>query len=305
MRLPKKVVRELAVEPGGAAGLHHRSTSHTRADWLSPTGRSTPRDLAEHDLESFKQDLASAQELLYASDRWALLLVFQALDAAGKDGTIKHVMSGVNPQGCQVFSFGRPSDAELRHDFLWRCATVLPERGRIGIFNRSYYEEVLVVRVHPELLAAQHLPDGAPAGPRLWNERYEDINAFERHLVRNGTRIVKFFLHVSEDEQRARFLARLDDPGKQWKFSPADLAERAHFAEYLQAYEDAITATSTPWAPWYVVPADHKPAMRALVGGIVVDAIDQLGLHLPAAGPDRAAELEAARRALGGASGAR
>ncbi len=299
MRLPKQVIDELTVAPGGAAGLKRRSTSGTHTDWLGPLGRSHPKDLAEHDLDEFKQELESAQELLYASDRWALLLIFQALDAAGKDGTIKHVMSGVNPQGCQVFSFNQPSALELRHDFLWRSATSLPERGRIGIFNRSYYEEVLVVRVHPDLLAGQRLPPHPALGPHLWKERFEDINAFERHLVRNGTRVVKFFLHVSEDEQRARFLARLDDPAKQWKFSPADLAERAHFDEYQHAYEEAITATSTPWAPWYVIPADHKPAMRALVGGIVVDVIGQLDLHVPEVAPDVAAELESARRALG------
>ena len=190
---------------------------------------------------------------------WALLLIFQALDAGGKDGTIKHVMSGVNPEGCEVFSFKEPSREELRHDFIWRCAKVLPERGRIGIFNRSYYEEVLVVRVHPEMLAPQHLPSGSEAGSRLWQGRYEDINNFEHHLHRSGTRVVKFFLHVSKEEQRRRLLARLDDPAKQWKFSPADLAERSHFDEYQQAYEEALTATSTSWAPWYVVPADEKP----------------------------------------------
>ena len=300
MRLPKQVIDELTVDPGNAAGLHRRSTSGTHADWLGPLGRSHPKDLAEHDLDELKHELEAAQELLYASDRWALLLIFQALDAAGKDGTIKHVMSGVNPQGCQVFSFKQPSALELRHDFLWRCATSLPERGRIGIFNRSYYEEVLVVRVHPDLLAEQHLPPDPAPGPHLWEERFEDINAFERHLDRNGTRIVKFFLHVSADEQRRRFLARLDDPAKQWKFSPADLAERAHFDEYQHAYEEAITATSTLWAPWHVIPADHKPAMRALVGGIVVDVIGQLDLHVPEVAPEVVAELESARRALDG-----
>ena len=298
MRLNQKVINELMVHPGTPAALGRRSTSETRADWLGPIGRSSQKNVAEHDLDEFKKELESAQELLYADDTWALLLIFQAPDAAGKDGTIKHVMSGVNPQGCEVFSFKQPSTEELRHDFLWRCAKALPERGRIGIFNRSYYEEVLVVRVHPELIAQQHLPSGSEAGSRLWQRRYEDINTFEHHLHRNGTRVVKFFLHVSKEEQRRRFLARLDDPAKQWKFSPADLAERSHFDAYQQAYEEALTATSTSWAPWYVVPADQKPAMRALVGAIVVNAIDELNLHAPSIGEEQARELENAREAL-------
>jgi PPK2 family polyphosphate:nucleotide phosphotransferase len=298
VRLNQKVINELMVHPGTPAALGRRSTSETRADWLGPIGRSSQKNVAEHDLDEFKKDLESAQELLYADDTWALLLIFQAPDAAGKDGTIKHVMSGVNPQGCEVFSFKQPSTEELRHDFLWRCAKALPERGRIGIFNRSYYEEVLVVRVHPELIAQQHLPSGSEAGSRLWQGRYEDINTFEHHLHRNGTRVVKFFLHVSKEEQRRRFLARLDDPAKQWKFSPADLAERSHFDAYQQAYEEALTATSTSWAPWYVVPADQKPAMRALVGAIVVNAIDELNLHAPSIGEEQARELEKARKAL-------
>ena len=279
MKLPRAVVRELMVEPGRPAGLKRRSTSATASAWLGPLGRAHPKEVAEHDLDVFKAALTVAQELLYASNRWSLLLVFQALDAGGKDGTIKHVMSGVNPQGCEVVSFKQPSEMELRHDFLWRCSTRLPERGHIGIFNRSYYEDVLVVRVHPELAARR--PAGAAASGQLWGERFEDINAFERHLTRNGTRIVKFFLHVSQAEQRRRLLERLDDPDKQWKFSPADLAEHGRFDEYQVAYEDAITATSTSWAPWYVVPADHKYALRALVGGIVVDAIDALDLSRP------------------------
>jgi PPK2 family polyphosphate:nucleotide phosphotransferase len=298
VKLDKQVIHELAVHPGTRADLAKRSTTDTKADWLGPIGRSNPKDVATHDLEEFKRELEASQELLYASDRWALLLVFQALDAAGKDGTIKHVMSGVNPQGCEVFSFKQPSAEELRHDFLWRCAKATPERGRIGIFNRAYYEEVLVTRVHPELLAAQHLPPGAEHGPKLWEQRFEDINAFEHHLVRNGTRVVKFFLHLSKEEQRRRFLARLDDEAKQWKFSPSDLAERVYFDAYQEAYEEALSATSTAWAPWYVVPADHKPAMRALVGGIIVDVIDQLDLHFPEVDAAQAAELEEARRLL-------
>jgi PPK2 family polyphosphate:nucleotide phosphotransferase len=298
VRLSHKVIDELMVHPGKPAALSRRSTSGTRADWLGPIGRSSPKDIAEHDLEEFKNDLESAQELLYADDTWALLLVFQALDAGGKDGTIKHVMSGVNPEGCEVFSFKEPSSEELRHDFLWRCAKALPERGRIGIFNRSYYEEVLVVRVHPELLVPQHLPSGSEAGSRLWQGRYEDITAFEHHLHRNGTRVVKFFLHVSKEEQRRRLLARLDDPAKQWKFSPADLAERSHFDEYQQAYEEALSATSTSWAPWYVIPADEKSVTHALVSGVLLNAIDALDLHVPSLGEDQVRELKNARKAL-------
>ncbi len=298
MKLPADAIHELTVTPGSGADLHHRSTERISADWLARHGRADTKAVAEHDLDRFKAELESAQELLYADDSWSVLLVFQALDAAGKDGTIKHVMSGVNPQGCQVVSFKQPSQEELRHDFLWRCARQLPERGRIGIFNRSYYEEVLVVRVHPELLEAQRLPPGTGHRAGLWQERFEDINAFEHHLVRSGTKVVKFFLHVSKDEQRRRFLDRLDDPAKQWKFSAADLAEREHFDAYQLAYEQALTATSTPWAPWYVIPADHKPTMRALVGGVVVHTIDDLGLRLPALSPGAAAEIGRARAAL-------
>ena len=298
VRLQRTVVDELTVRPGTSAGLGSRSTGATRADWLRPAGLTHAHDVAEHDLVAFRQELASAQELLWASDTWALLVVLQALDAAGKDGTIKHVMSGVNPQGCAVASFKQPSQHELAHDFLWRCTAALPERGRIGIFNRSYYEDVLVVRVHPELLAGRRLPPAAADGDTLWRQRYEDINAFEKHLVRNGTRVVKIFLHVSKHEQRRRFLERLDEPSKNWKFSSADLAERSFFDDYQQAYEEALTATSTPWAPWYVVPADHKHAMRALVGGILVDFVGQLDLRRPLPGPGEQEALHAARRAL-------
>jgi PPK2 family polyphosphate:nucleotide phosphotransferase len=297
MKLHKRVVEELLVEPGSPARLADRSTAETQADWLGPMGRSSPKEVAAQDLDAFKVELEEAQELLYADAGWALLVVLQALDAAGKDGTIKHVMSGVNPQGCQVVAFKQPSAEELRHDFLWRCSRALPERGRIGIFNRSYYEEVLVCRIHPELLASQNLTDGAKPD-QLWQQRYEDINTFERHLVRSGTRILKLFLHISKEEQRKRFLQRLDDPAKQWKFSSADMAERAHFDSYQHAYEEAITATSTPWAPWYVVPADHKFALRALVGGVVVHAIEQLDLRIPSVSDDELATLARARQAL-------
>ena len=298
MKLHRALIDELMVAPGKPAGLADRSTTTTRTDWLGPVGRSRPKDVAEQDLQAFKWELEQAQELLYADASWSVLVVLQALDAAGKDGTIKHVMSGVNPQGCRVVSFKQPSAEELRHDFLWRCSKVLPERGQIGIFNRSYYEEVLVCRVHPELLAAEHLPGGPGPTEALWRERYEDINGFERHLVRNGTRIVKIFLHISKGEQRKRFLARLDDPAKQWKFSASDLVEHGFFDTYQEVYEESLTATSTPWAPWYVVPADHKYALRALVGGIVVHAIDQLDLHPPSVPADQREALIQARQAL-------
>jgi PPK2 family polyphosphate:nucleotide phosphotransferase len=241
--------------------------------------------------------LAALQDRLYAQDRWGVLVVFQAMDAAGKDGTIKHVMSGVNPQGCQVFSFKAPSSEEIDHDFLWRASRCLPERGRIGIFNRSYYEEVLVVRVHEDILARQRLPP-ALVTKRVWAERYEDIAGFERYLARQGYVILKFFLHVSPAEQRKRFLERLDDPGKNWKFSAADVAERAHWRAYMEAYEDAIRATATPHAPWYVVPADNKWFTRLVVAAAIVDALADLDLHYPTPGRTQRDQLRDARRVL-------
>jgi PPK2 family polyphosphate:nucleotide phosphotransferase len=297
MKLDQTVVDKLMVKPGKPADLEKRSTDETFARWIAPGGDS-PKKLAESDLDQFKDELDTAQELLYATHSYALLVIFQAPDAAGKDGTIKHVMSGVNPQGCSVTSFKVPSSEELAHDFLWRCSRVLPEKGRIGIFNRSYYEEVLVARVHASVLSGEQLPREAGHGDKLWDARYEDINAFERHLSRNGTRIVKFYLHVSKDEQKKRLLERLGDPSKYWKFSSSDLSERAYFGEYRRAYETAITATSTPWAPWYVVPADHKYAMRALVAGVLTHTIEQLDLHMPEVTPEMSAEIESQRQAL-------
>jgi len=241
--------------------------------------------------------LAEYQDRLYAQDRWAVLLVFQAMDAAGKDGTIKHVMSGVNPQGCEVYSFKQPASEELDHDFLWRCMPCLPNRGHIGIFNRSYYEEVLVVRVHPEFLGAQKLPPELVT-KRIWEQRYADIAGFERYLANNGTVIRKFFLHVSKKEQKRRFLARLDEPEKHWKFSAADVKERRHWDEYMEAYEDMIRATATPRAPWYVVPADNKWFTRLVVAAAVVKTLDDLDLHYPKVGKKQRAELAAARAAL-------
>jgi PPK2 family polyphosphate:nucleotide phosphotransferase len=242
-------------------------------------------------------ELAKLQDTLYAQDRWAVLLIFQAMDAAGKDSAIKHVMSGINPQGCQVASFKAPSVEELNHDYLWRCQRHLPERGRIGIFNRSYYEEVLAVRVHPEFLEKQNLPPTL-VDKKIWARRHEDICAFERYLTRNGIAICKFFLHVSQAEQKRRFLERLDTPEKNWKFSAADVAERQHWREYLAAYQDMIRATATPWAPWYVVPADHKWFTRAVVGGAVIDALASLNLHYPDVDKAKRGELAAARKAL-------
>jgi len=241
--------------------------------------------------------MTELQDKLYAQDRWAVLFIFQALDAGGKDGAIKHVMSGVNPQGCQVYSFKAPSAEELDHDYLWRCAKALPERGRIGIFNRSYYEEVLVVRVHPEVLARQHLPPRLVT-ERIWEERYEDIRRFERYLGRNGTVIRKFFLHLSREEQKARFLERLSEPEKHWKFSAADVRERGHWEAYQRAYEDAIRATSTPEAPWYVVPADHKWFTRLVISAAILETLESLALAYPVLSPAARAELAEAREAL-------
>jgi PPK2 family polyphosphate:nucleotide phosphotransferase len=241
--------------------------------------------------------LAEEQDMLYAQDRWSLLLIFQAMDAAGKDGTIKHVMSGVNPQGCQVFSFKQPSSEELQHDFMWRYSKRLPERGRIGIFNRSYYEEVLVVRVHPEILRRQNLP--APlVSKRIWDERLFDIAHFEDYLTRQGVVVLKFFLHLSRKEQRKRFLARLDRPDKHWKFSPSDVHERKFWDDYMYAFEEAIRATATEHAPWYVVPADNKWFTRLVVAAVIVEAVETLDLAYPTVDPAKRRELQAIRAAL-------
>ena len=242
--------------------------------------------------------LSELQRLHYASDRHAVLLIFQAMDAAGKDGAIQHVMSGVNPQGCQVFSFKHPSATELDHDFLWRTTQALPERGRIGIFNRSYYEEVLIVRVHPEILKAQRIPDELINGNTIWAERYRSIRHLEKHLHRNGTRIIKYFLHISEEEQRKRFLARIDDPDKNWKFSIADAKERKYWDDYMKAYEACLSETSTKDSPWYVVPADDKENARLIIAQIVVDTLKTLKLSYPKPGADHLRELGLIRKQL-------
>ncbi len=254
---------------------------------------------ARKDLEKGIERLADLQEKLYAQDQWGVLLIFQAMDAAGKDGAIGHVMSGVNPQGCQVFSFKAPSAEELDHDFLWRTTRSLPERGRIGIFNRSYYEEMLIVRVHPAILERQHLPKGVVT-KRIWEERFEDVAAFERYLARNGYAIVKFFLHVSKKEQQARLLARLEQPEKNWKFSLADAKERAYWDDYMAAYEDVIRRTAAPHAPWYVVPADNKWFTRLVVAKAIEETLLGLKLAFPAIDEAKRAELETAREVLAG-----
>ncbi|TAM46123.1 MAG: polyphosphate kinase 2 family protein [Acidobacteria bacterium] len=285
----RKLVERYRVAKGGAFRL-------TGVDPADSGGIKSKREAREA-LASGVARLEGLQEKLYAQDRWAVLAIFQAMDAAGKDGTIKHVMSGINPQGCDVHSFKQPSSEELDHDFLWRCGIRLPERGRIGIFNRSYYEEVLVVRVHPEFLASQHMPPEL-TGAGIWKERFEDINAFERHLTRSGTRVLKFFLHVSPEEQRRRFLERLDTPQKRWKFSPADVAEREHWDAYMTAYEEMIQHTATPHAPWYVVPADHKWFARFLVAEALIAALEDLHLAFPKVAKERGKELDRARAAL-------
>ena len=249
-------------------------------------------------LEEHARELSALQRLHYASNRYALLLIFQGMDAGGKDGAIRHVMSGVNPQGCEVFSFKQPSAEELEHDFLWRTTCRLPERGRIGIFNRSYYEEVLVVRVHPEILRSQGLAEELRDEKTIWEDRYRSIVDLEEHLYRNSTRIIKVFLHLSKDEQRKRFLARIDEPDKNWKFSLADIHERKYWKHYVQAYEACLSATSTHHAPWYVVPADDKENARLIVSKIVIDAFNELKMAYPKTTPKRREELESIRKRL-------
>ena len=285
------------LQPGKKVRLKDHDTGWAQTKELKELGKDAVKERSKEILDKNLEDLAKAQELLYADDRYALLIVLQAMDAAGKDGTIKHVMSGVNPQGCQVFSFKKPSAEELNHNFLWRYMKCVPERGRIGIFNRSYYEDVLVVKVHPELLDQQKLPPGK-RGKSFWEARYEDINAFERHLVRNGIVVLKFFLNVSKEEQKQRFLERLERPEKNWKFSTSDLSERAFWADYMNAYEDALTATTTEEAPWYVVPADNKWVTRAVVADVITTAIRSLDLRFPEVTEEQRKLLAQARSQL-------
>ena len=290
-----KILNQFLVEPGTEVKLKDYVTDWTESEEAKAFGKGEIKERTKEILEHSRLELAEAQEVLYASDTHSVLIILQAMDAAGKDGTIRHVMSGVNPQGCQVFSFKKPSAEELDHNFLWRYMKSLPERGRIGIFNRSYYEDVLVVKVHPDWLGP-----GAPENPdkRFWEKRYEDINNFEKHLSRNGTLVLKFFLHVSKEEQRKRFLERLTNPEKHWKFSEADLAEREHWKAYRKAFEDALTATSTKRAPWHIIPADRKYEARAVVADIITTSIQNLGLEFPQVGAEQMARLEAAKAKL-------
>lgn len=281
--------RDFRVRPGDRVDLREWPTN------LAPMFKS--KDRYQQMLQEHIAELSSLQQVLYGSDRDAVLLIFQGMDAAGKDGAIKHVMSGVNPEGCQVFGFKQPSASELRHDFLWRTTRDLPARGQIGIFNRSYYEEVLIVRVHPELLSNEGLAL-PPDHETLWRERYRSIVDLEKHLHRNGTRIIKFFLHISKEEQRKRFLARIDEPDKNWKFSLADIAERRFWKEYMKAYARCLRATSTRHAPWYVVPADDKDNARLIVSRIVLDVLAGLKLAYPTTTAARRRELLAIRKRL-------
>ena len=278
---------------GDGQGFQLKAVNPADTLQLDPSNKEAAQAVLKEGVEI----LSELQDKLYAQDRWAVLLIFQAMDAAGKDSTIKHVMSGVNPQGCQVTSFKAPSTEELDHDYLWRCQRHLPERGRIGIFNRSYYEETLVVRVHPELLGRQSLPPQR-VGPQIWQERFDDIRHFEGYLGRNGVVVRKFFLHVSKQEQKKRFLKRLDEPEKHWKFSAADVRERGHWQSYMHAYEEMIQYTASEDAPWYVVPADHKWFTRLVVAAAVIDTLLSLDLHYPSVSPEARKELETARRDL-------
>jgi PPK2 family polyphosphate:nucleotide phosphotransferase len=285
----EKLARKYRVD----SGKHFRLKDFDPAD----TGHWESKERAQETLQKGIACTADLQDKLYAQDSWSLLLIFQAMDAAGKDGIIKHVMTGINPQGCQVYSFKTPSDRELQHDFLWRTTINLPERGHIGIFNRSYYEEVLVVRVHPEILKSQKLPPPL-VGKRIWDERFEDIRCFERHMARSGTVIRKFFLNVSKKEQKARFLARLEEPEKNWKFSAADIREREYWDEYQEAYQDMIRNTATEHAPWYIVPADNKWFTRIAVSAVVIDALESLNLAYPKVDAAKKKELSAAKKVL-------
>jgi len=285
----EKLAKTFRVE----SGKHFRLKDFDPAD----TGHWRSKEHAEAALQERILQTADLQDKLYAQDNWALLLIFQAMDAAGKDGAIKHVMSGINPQGCQVFSFKAPSDLELQHDFLWRTTRCLPERGHIGIFNRSYYEEVLVVRVHPNILKSQKTPPSL-VGKKIWEERFEDIRCFEHHMARSGTVIRKFFLNVSKKAQKQRFLARLDEPEKNWKFSAADIRERACWDDYQKAYEDMIANTATEHAPWYVVPADNKWFTRLVVSTVIIDTLKSLDLAYPKVDDAKLKELAAAKKIL-------
>lgn len=281
---------KLLVKEGSKLDLKKHATDFT--------GDYTDKDEAVEDLAKNVERLRELQDVLYAQDHYSLLIIFQAMDAAGKDGAIEHVMSGVNPQGCHVVSFKQPSVEEQQHDFLWRCQKNLPERGMIGIFNRSHYEEVLVVRVHPEILESSHLPRELKDDKNIWKKRFEHIRDWEQHLAENGTQILKFFLNVSKDEQKQRFLDRINEPDKNWKFSMGDVKERAHWNDYMKAYEDALSATSTKAAPWYVIPADKKWFTRLAVSEVVVEKLESMDLHYPQVTEAHKAELKEAKKLL-------
>ena len=289
--------REFRVKPGRRLRLKRHDPAWLGTKQLRALAGDDLKERAKALIQRNLEQLADVQDRLYANDVYSVLVVLQAMDAAGKDGLIKHVMSGLNPQGCQVFSFKRPSDEDLDHNFLWRYSRCLPERGRIGIFNRSYYEETLVVRVHPEILAKQKLPPGK-RGNSFWQARYDDINQFERHLSENGTLILKFFLNVSKREQKKRFLERLDRPEKNWKFSVADLEERQFWSDYQVAFQETLSHTSTPWAPWWVIPADNKWVARAIVSAILIDRMKDLGLKRPQVSEAQRELLAKAKRQL-------
>jgi PPK2 family polyphosphate:nucleotide phosphotransferase len=295
--IAEELLTPLRVKPGSDAKLDKRETGWAYTDDLAGYEKEEVRERAKVILDENRAELAKAQDVFNASRKYALLLILQGMDASGKDGTIKHVMSGVNPQGCQVSPFKVPSATEQAHDFLWRYMLRLPERGMIGIFNRSYYEDVLVVRVHPQLLGGQ-LPDSPKAQKKFWQKRYNSISAMEKHLHRNGTRIIKCYLHISKDEQKKRLLERVKDPNKNWKFSGADLAERAYWSDYQEAFEAALTATSTDRAPWWVVPADHKWVARTVVASIITREMGSLDLHYPEVTAEQKAALKVAERQL-------
>ena len=290
MKESKRLMRELMAKPGKKISLKDFDP-----EW---TGGISDKKRAVSLLQKGVEMLSSQQERLYAQDTYGILIVFQAMDAAGKDGTIRHVMSGINPQGCQVFSFKSPSAEERDHDYLWRSLKATPERGRIGIHNRSYYEEVLVARVHPEILASQQLPDSVKSSDGIWRQRFEQINSTERYLVDNGIIVLKFYLHISKKEQKKRFLARIDDADKNWKFSVADVREREYFGDYMKAYEQTIRATSTPSAPWYVVPANHKWFTRLVVASAIIETLEALRPSFPVVDADKRRELQRVRTAL-------
>jgi PPK2 family polyphosphate:nucleotide phosphotransferase len=295
--IKEKYIRKLKVIPGKKVSLKRFETGWAQDDELKKGGKDAVKDRAAELLEANRTALAGAQELLWASNIYSVLIVLQGMDTSGKDGIIKHVMSGVNPQGCRVTSFKVPTPEETDHDFLWRHTRALPARGEIGIFNRSYYEDVLVVKVHPEILKGQQLPSGK-RGDKFWNARYEDINAFERHLVQNGTLILKFFLHISKEEQKRRLLERIDNEEKYWKFALSDLAERRYWDVYLEAYERMFSKTSTDTAPWYIIPADYKWVARSLIADIISTQIQSLDLHFPELPVEGLKELKKAREEL-------